>query len=43
MNLSIDEINTMITLTFRYKKTHKHNGGLIVTDDSVYKYQYKKW
>ena len=29
-----------ITLTFRYKKTHKHNGGLIDTDDFGYKNQY---
>lgn len=21
-----------MTLTIRYKKTHKHNGGLIITD-----------
>jgi hypothetical protein len=32
IELSIGRIDTAITLTIRYKKTHKHNGGLIVTD-----------
>ena len=30
--LSIYMTNTELTLTVRYKKTHKHNGGLIATD-----------
>ena len=32
IELSISRIDIAITQTARYKKTHKHNGGLIVTD-----------
>lgn len=40
IELSISRIDTALTLTIRYKKTHKHNGGLIYTDNLVYKNQY---
>ena len=32
IELSINRIDIAITPTLRYKKTHKHNGGLIGTD-----------
>ena len=32
IELSISRIDIAMTQTARYKKTHKHNGGLIVTD-----------
>ncbi len=38
IELSISRVDTAITLTNRYKKTHKHNGGLIVTDEFIVQY-----